>query len=135
MNQLPTISALPKIITVLAVTDCGPCDPEPTGVCPHCGAGGRYIYSFLCEDGVVRGAMKGCIQLFPRHPFALKVQGVLKKQLDYSKKQWKLASWDQAIIDATHELEIKKINIGEWESRVRTAFAQRDAYLKRRFHR
>lgn len=135
MRTITPTSTLPKIITVLGVQDCGPCDPEPTGVCPHCGTDGRYIYTFLCEDGTRRGAMKGCIQLFPRHPLAMKVQGVFKKQLDYTKKQWKLATWDQMVIDATGDLEAKRINLAEWENRVRSAFFQRDAYLKRRFHR
>jgi hypothetical protein len=135
MNVLTPTSTLPKIITVLGVKDCGPCDPEPTGVCPHCGADGRYIYSFLCEDGTVRGAMKGCIQLFPRHPLAFKVQGVFKKQVDYAKKKWKLASWDSAVIEATGDLEARRISLAEWEGRVRNAFAQRDAYLARRFGR
>ena len=131
----PIVTSLPKIITVLGVQDCGPCDPDPSGSCPHCGAGGRYIYTFLCEDGTKRGAMKGCIQLFPRHPLAFKVQGVFRKQMNYAKKKWQLASWDTTVIDACGELEAKRMNLREWEVSVQNAFSQRDAYLSRRFRR
>jgi hypothetical protein len=79
--------------------------------------------------------MKGCIQLFPRHPLAFKVQAVFKKQVDYAKKKWNLASWDTDIIAATQDLEAKSINTREWEVRVQNALSRRDAYLSRRFHR
>ena len=29
--------------------------------CPHCGAVGKRVWTFLCEDGVERGAMAGCL--------------------------------------------------------------------------
>ena len=52
---------LPRVIEVLEVIDCG---PGPSASCPHCGADGRYITRFRCDDGTTRGAMSGCFKLF-----------------------------------------------------------------------
>ncbi len=59
---MPTITTLPAIVRMIGVDDC------PGGTCPHCGATGRWIYNFECEDGSVRGAMAGCLKLFPQAP-------------------------------------------------------------------
>lgn len=63
-RQGPKPANLPSILAVLNVIDGGPCDGQMTATCPHCGAEGRYIIEFLCDDGSRRGAMKGCFQLF-----------------------------------------------------------------------
>jgi hypothetical protein len=31
-------------------------------ICPHCGATGKYVTYVLCSDGIVRGAMRGCLE-------------------------------------------------------------------------
>ena len=135
MNEQKPISSLPRIITVLAKKDHGPCDGGATAVCPHCGADGRYVYTFLCEDGSRRGAMAGCIKLFPRHPLCYKVQGIFDKVAEYSRKHFKPASWDLAVLDAVAALNAGQINVAEWEHRVNNAFAQRQRYLERRYGR
>jgi hypothetical protein len=133
MNTITPTTALPKILAILDCVDHGPCDPEPTAVCPHCGADGRYVYHFLCEDGKVHGAMKGCIQLFPHHKLTSKIQAVFAKQRDYEKKKWKLASWDQEVIDACGALQSQTISVQDWERRVNDAFNRRNAYLAQKY--
>jgi hypothetical protein len=128
MNTITPTSTLPKIIAIVDCEDHGPCDPEPSAYCPHCGAGGRYIVRFICEDGKVHGAMKGCIQLYPRHRLAAQVAAVFAKQRQYAKNKWNLPSWDTAIIDACHSLGAGSINAAEWESRVRNEFDKRNDY-------
>lgn len=93
----PELPPLPKVVYIENLQDTG----EDSGArCPHCGAEGRYIYWFRCEDGKLHGAMKGCFKLFPKSKFAELHEKLLAKQADYQKKGWKLASWDQEVVGA-----------------------------------
>lgn len=133
MKTLTPTSTLPKIIAIVDCEDHGPCDPDPSAYCPHCGAGGRYILRFICEDGKVHGAMKGCIQLYPRHQFTSKVEAVFAKERQYRKNKWNLPSWDQNIINACHSLGAGQITLAQWESTVRSEFAKRDQFIQRKY--
>jgi len=133
MNTITPISTLPKILAILGCTDHGPCDDGPTATCPHCGAGGRYVYRFLCDDGKIHGAMAGCIQLFPKHPLTDKVATVFEKLRDYEKKKWKCSSWDQEIVDACASLESGSIAVEEWERKVNGSIARRNAWLAKKY--
>ena len=56
---------LPRILVVLGIQDFGPSDfGQSAATCPHCGAHGRYVMNFLCDDGTKRGAMRECFKLF-----------------------------------------------------------------------
>lgn len=98
-----TNPALPKIIAFTGTHDGGPCDDGPTAVCPHCGADGRYVHFFITEDGVERGAMSGCIELFPVSPVA-KIQRKLRdKERELQRKYGKdahLNSWQTKMLDS-----------------------------------
>lgn len=59
----PARETLPRIVAVLGRSDSG---EYGAATCPHCGAAGRYVYTFQCDDGTTRGAMAGCLKLFPR---------------------------------------------------------------------
>lgn len=133
MNTITPTSTLPKILAIVDCEDHGPCDPDPSAYCPHCGAGGRYILRFICEDGKVHGAMKGCIQLYPRHALTSKVESVFAKQRSYAKKHYELPSWDKAVIEACHALGAGQITAQVWESRVRSEFAKRDQFIQRKY--
>lgn len=133
MHTIAPTSTLPKILAILGCDDHGPCDDGATASCPHCGADGRYVYHFLCDDGKVHGAMAGCIQLFPKHPLTNKIKTVFEKKRDYDKKKWKLAEWDQTVIDACGGLQTQAITTTEWERRVKHAFDHRAAYLNRKY--
>lgn len=104
MRKYAAITAtetLPRITRFLGTTDSGPCEGgEPTAICPHCGSGGRYIHYFECEDGTTRGAMSGCVQLFPIHPIAADDMALRERERDLQQrfgKAAKLNSWDQKI--------------------------------------
>jgi hypothetical protein len=97
---------LPRIIEYLDVTDYGPCDDGATAVCPHCGADGRYVHEFRCEDGTVRGAMRGCMGLFPISPIATRHQKLVERERDLQKRfgaDAKLNSWDRNMMAAIQE--------------------------------
>ncbi len=123
---------LPKIVVVLGVQDYGPCDMGATAICPHCGAEGRYIYSFKCADGSTRGAMRGCLSKFPRHPFAAESQRILEKEQDYKQRSWALPSWDIAIKEAIFAFAEGQIPEEVAMARVRTAQEARRRYKERR---
>ena len=94
-----TLAALPRIIRFLGTSDAG----GPDAVCPHCGATGRYVHSFQCDDGSTRGAMSGCIQLFPVHPIAQADMALKKRETDLRQRFGPSASpnsWDQRIREA-----------------------------------
>lgn len=85
-------TTLPTITRFISLTDHGPCDDgEPSAHCPHCGAGGRYIWTFQCDDGTTRGAMKGCVQLFRVSPIAT-IDQKLTARLEDLKKRFGPAS-------------------------------------------
>jgi hypothetical protein len=89
---------LPRIIAILGRTDAG---EYGAATCPHCGADGRYITTFVCEDGKTRGAMSGCIKLFPISPLANIHAKLLVKAQANERKGWKrFSSFDQPKMDA-----------------------------------
>lgn len=120
---------------VLYVTDRSDAGEYGAALCPHCGAEGRYIYHFVCEDGTERGAMAGCFKQFPQHPFATKAAALIAKQADYREKGWALPSWDEAILDAIHAFGAQSISEQEAQDRIRAAERTRDAYRARRYGR
>lgn len=93
-----TTTTLPRIIAITGRTDAG---EYGATTCPHCGANGRYITTFVCEDGKTRGAMSGCIKLFPISPLAKIHADLLAKSAANVRKGWKpFSSFDQPKMDA-----------------------------------
>lgn len=92
---------LPAVLAVLGVDDFGPCDGgQGSASCPHCGAEGRYVINFLCEDGTKRGAMKGCFKLFPgsNSRTSKLIQEAFERQRRAKEQGTKLAGWWEDII-------------------------------------
>lgn len=58
------------------------------------------MHTFRTEDGRTRGAMSGCIKLFPIAPIANEDLKLRKKRIDYEKRGWKLSSWDAEKVKA-----------------------------------
>lgn len=88
---------LPKIVRFLGTTS------APDSTCPHCGASGMHVHSFVCEDGTTRAAMSGCIKLFPCSPVASEEARLRKKQEDYAKKGWSLNRADSEAMQAIQD--------------------------------
>lgn len=121
---------LPKILAVLACDDHGACDPEPTAVCPHCGADGRYVYTFLCDDGTTRGAMKGCIKLFPRSPAAGQCEKALAKQSLASRGKGYASKWDERILTAIDQLRAGTLEIRTLEAICEGIVREKKAWMR-----
>lgn len=119
---------LPRLLVLLGRHDSG---EYGNAACPHCGALGRYTYSFLCEDGQRYGAMSGCIKLFPKaDPWLYSIiEKAFDKEQDAKDKRTKLASWWTEMIEAVTEVSNGKITVGEMRSRVKSAESRRQAWL------
>jgi hypothetical protein len=124
-------NSLPKIVAFHWVQDTGPADPRPNGTCPHCGAEGRWINWFYCDDGKEHGAMNGCLQLFPQSETA----SVHKKILDKLAQKKKLNGWDEKMLDAIHKLSASEITEEEALSVIHKQQALRSAWMSKKFRR
>jgi len=108
VSRFPKITAtqtLPEILAVTGVRDYGPSDGEGSTACPHCGSRGRYVISFVCADGSRRGAMRGCVNLFPiareTSRAAKLIQEAFERAAIAAESKRKPARWWQDMIDAT----------------------------------
>lgn len=98
--------SLPAITRYIGMTDAGPSDGgEAPAHCPHCDAGGRYIHHFECEDGTRRGAMSGCIELYPMTPIA-----ALDKKLTDKARTGKLNKLESRVRFALDEFYAGRMN-------------------------
>lgn len=123
---------LPRIVEFLGRSDAG---EFGAATCPHCGADGRYVSSFRCSDGTTRGAMAGCIQFFPVSPIATEQAKIMERKADREAKGQKLASWDQAKLDAMSLYYAGQLGEGEVLATIATQNAKRQAWLDRKYGR
>lgn len=88
---------LPRIVRFLGTDD------SPDSECPHCGSKGRFIHSFLVDDGRRLAAMSGCVKLFPCARIATEEARLRKKEADFKKRGWKLNGSDQRALEAVDQ--------------------------------
>lgn len=127
---------LPKVIEVLALDDAG---EGGAAICPHCGAVGRYVYHFRCDDGTERGAMRGCFSKFPQHPFAKRLAAILAKEQEQAKREsWnrhELPLWDIEVRDAVRAYTNGTMTEQEAEDAIRAADRRKHQWMKSRGYR
>lgn len=133
MNALPKLkptSTLPAIIAFLGTSDSG---EYGNARCPHCNAEGRYVHTFICEDGTRRGAMSGCIQLFPqsRDRYSKLAMEAYKRSKQAKEEGRNLASWWADMVAACESLGDGAIGIDEWRFQVGQAESRRQAWLSK----
>lgn len=100
---MPIITSLPRIVRFIDKHDSGEYGND---TCAHCGALGRYQFTFLCDDGKKHAAMAGCIKLFPVAPIAKVHAKLLDKLLSLRQRfgpDAHLNKWDQAKRDAIED--------------------------------
>ena len=140
-REIKANPALPKRILTLRTIDCGPNldGGEPTGHCPHCGSAGRWIHVFLCDDGLIYGAMSGCIKLFgeaPKSKLAIMAEKAIEKEkasardFENGRKVTNVAKWFTAVLDALRDLELGKITLEEAEKIGKTEYFKRAEWLR-----
>lgn len=143
-REIKANPALPKRILTLRTIDCGPNldGGEPTGHCPHCGSAGRWIHVFLCDDGLIRGAMSGCINLFgeaPKTKLAIMVEKAIEKEKEMVRKNERsglggkkatMAKWFSNVLDALRDFELGKITFAEVEKIGTDEYFKRNNWLR-----
>lgn len=87
----------PRIVRFTGTTDSG---EFGNARCPHCGAPGRYVTSFICDGGKRGAAMAGCLNLFPVAPIAREEMRLREKLKQREKKGWKLNQADTRALEA-----------------------------------
>lgn len=128
------------IVLFVGKHDAGPAEPGwPPTFCPHCGSGGRYVWEFACEDGTRRGAMRGCLELFPQSSLAQKQLLALDRFAEAEEQKRAVrrgakgaTSWDAEVYSATHDLDVGTIDVQEAAGRIQAALDTRDSWLRRR---
>lgn len=128
---MPTIkptATLPSIVAFIGTHDSG---EFGNARCPHCDAEGRYVHTFICDDGTRRGAMSGCIQLFRvGRDWAAKLSmEAFKRKREAEDSGRALASWWQEMVVASGELGDGSIDLSEWRNRIGDAERRRQAWL------
>jgi len=79
--------------------------------------------------------MSGCITHFPEHRFAEIQRKLNDKAAEYSEKGWKLASWDEAKLDAIDDYAEGKITESQADAKIRDAEWRRMEYNRKRGRR
>lgn len=132
-TTIVTSAKLPAVVAILEELDYGPSDGEGSASCPHCGARGRYVIHFLCEDGSKHGAMRGCFKLFPgsNSPIARLVQEAYKRSRQAKAEGKKLASWWEEMIAATEAVSRGPEAVQVFIQSVNAAESRRQAWLNR----
>lgn len=125
-------AVLPTVVEIIALEDAG---EGGAGICPHCGAIGRYIYRFRCSDGEVYGAMRGCFAHFPKSKYFQRLAEILKKQQDAQKKERQIASWDRDVMKAIYKYTEGVLTESEVDAVIRNADRAKHAYMVRRGYR
>lgn len=111
----------------LGVEDCGATS------CPHCGAEGRYIYTWE-EDGIPRAAMAGCYKALTGHINKDDKQLYFELLSEKQAKNKPLNGWDKNIIRL---LQYKSDNTypKEWcDKKINDVLSERQIYLQRKRH-
>lgn len=126
------VATLPTVLAVVGYADHGPSDGRGSASCPHCGAAGRYVYTLLCADGTRRGAMSGCLRLFPQAPEANLVGEALKRATAAAKRGERLSTWWADMVAAVRLLEahVSPEAIEAFKLSIRAAEGRRQAWLR-----
>lgn len=118
---------LPEVLFVLDLHDSG---EFGNASCPHCGAEGRYVYTFACADGTTRGAMAGCFKKFRKHRYAKRMERILTKALAAHKQGRKLASWDTDVEAAIRDFHQGVKTEAEADAIIRRADLRKQDYMR-----
>jgi hypothetical protein len=124
---------LPEVIEILALEDAG---EGGAASCPHCGAIGRYIVWFQASDGELHGAMRGCFKHFPKSKYLARMTELMDKERQFkAKKGWKLASWDQDVMDGIRRYAHQEISQEVLDTIIYNADRAKGAYMRRKGYR
>lgn len=137
-NDIKPTSTLPARIVTLYSEDYGSIADGGGTCCPHCGAEGRLVHYFLCDDGKIHAAMSGCIKLFPELKSYLATMANLlqdKKteiRLQHNKGiERKLASWFIETEKILEQLQMNEISLEDAERLAQEQYNNRNYWLRK----
>ena len=109
----------------LGVKDCG------HACCPHCGAEGRYIYTWE-EDGKVKSAMAGCFKLLTGHLSHDDITSYFILLAEKQAKNKPLNGWDKSVVRMMEFKESGKYS-AEWcNQKITETLRDRQSFLARK---
>lgn len=115
--------SLPTIVRYHGISDGGPTEGGNWSFCPHCGAKGRYIHWFEVEtdSGSTerRGAMSGCVKMFPISYVAAKHKALIEKEREHAKRGWTLNKSEAEMVAVIERYYADEITRDEAEHDVR----------------
>lgn len=111
----------PRIIRFDGIDDSG---EFGAASCPHCGADGRYVHWFLCDDGQRRGAMSGCVKLFPISEIAQEHQKIVQKH--------RQNNWDKRKLAAIERYYNQDLTEGQCLNWIKDENRKRDDWMSRK---
>lgn len=128
---MTTTTARLSILAVLSMDDHGPCDPEPSAICPHCGAPGRYVFHCLMSDGSHKSMMKGCLGTFQKDVCAIQCERALanKRAFINGKSKW-VSRWDEQVVNALDGLAIGTVTLETLRATCRSVAQQKKSWMK-----
>lgn len=88
----------------------------PDSSCPHCGATGRWIHTFVVDDGRHLAAMSGCVKLFPVSRIATEEARLRQKLERYQKSFGAGARLNQRDTEALNAIDSFYAGIGDERS-------------------
>lgn len=125
-----TTEKLPRIVQFIERTDSGEYGND---TCAHCGALGRYQFTFLGDDGRRHKAMAGCIRKFPVSPIAEHHSKLIAKKADQERLDRKLNGWDTKKLEAIEQFYAGEIDEMTALSVIREQNRQATAWRAQKF--
>lgn len=99
--------------------------------CPHCGAEGRYIYTWE-EDGVIRSAMAGCYKMLTGKVNKGEKEKYMELLFEKQAKGKTLNSWDKSIIRLLSYITENKYPESWCNQKIDQVLSERKIYLSKK---
>lgn len=129
-HTVTTTETLPRIVQFIERTDSGEYGND---TCAHCGALGRYQFTFLGDDGKRHKAMAGCIRKFKVAPIADAHAKLITKKADQERLGRKLNGWDAKKLAAIESFYAGEIDEDAALAVIREQDRQATAWRKQKF--
>lgn len=98
--------------------------------CPHCGAEGRYIYTWI-QDGCMHSAMAGCYKALTGRVSKNEKEQYFELLSEKQAKGKKLNGWDKTIIRLLQFKKEGKYPDSWCDDKISQALSQRKKYLSK----
>lgn len=98
--------------------------------CPHCGAEGRYVYTWI-DNGVMRSAMAGCYKLLSPKVSKSDEERYFESLAEKQAKNKKLNKWDKNVLRLLNFKQTGKYPEDWCDRKINEVLMERKAWLKK----